>query len=215
MSADNTFSSWQSCNSVGFQRDGFCSSPTISAMHSPSWNISIRFVGHGKNKAVEGDISIPEFTSLAAQLTNIDPRPLLWLSHNALNRVFLLFCLKPKNSFFNKKTQKCLWRIWAHERHYRVADVQACTYSHGPHGLQLLGLTRVQCSPCFLLLQMHATEPQNCLCLFRHLHYAITCAWLLLGEPQRRGRKALNILSKHLVSFPCCPHGWRSSTLLV
>lgn len=65
-------------------------------------------LGHGKNKAVERDISIPEFISLTAQITNIDPWPLLWFLHNALNQAFLLFCLQTKNSFFNKKTQKCL-----------------------------------------------------------------------------------------------------------
>lgn len=31
---DNTFACWQSCNSMGFQRDGFCFSPTISTKHS-------------------------------------------------------------------------------------------------------------------------------------------------------------------------------------
>lgn len=205
MSADNTLSRWQNCNSMGFQRDGFRSSPSISTTRSPSWNISFSFVVHGKNKAVEGDVSIPEFTSLAAQLTNIDLWPLLWLLHNTLNGVFLLFCLQPKNLFFNKKTQKCLWRIRTHKRHYSITDVQVCTYSCGPHGLQLLRLMRVQRSPCLVLLQMHEIEPQNCLCLFRHLLHAITCARLLLGEPRRKGRKALNVLSKHLVSFPFCP----------
>lgn len=83
--------------------------------------------------------------------------------------------------------------------------MQVCTYSCGPHGLQLLRLMRVQHSPCLVLLQMHAIEPQNCLCLFRHLLHVITCARLLLGEPRRKGRKALNVLSKYLVSFPFCP----------
>lgn len=66
MSAENTFSH-KCLNSVDFKRDGFCSSPTISTLGSPSCNISICFVGYGKNKAVERDVSILEFTSLVAQ----------------------------------------------------------------------------------------------------------------------------------------------------
>lgn len=77
--------------------------------------------------------------------------------------------------------------------------MQTCTYSRGPHGLQLLSLMRVQCIPCLLPLQMHAIKPQNCLCFFRHLLHAIMCARLLLGEPRRRRRKGPDVLSKHLV----------------
>lgn len=52
---------------------------------------------------MERDISIPEFPSLAARFTNIDLWPLLWLLHNASNRVFLLFCLQPENHFLIRK----------------------------------------------------------------------------------------------------------------
>lgn len=48
--ADRTFSR---CSSVGFQRPGFHSSPTISATCSPSWNISIHLVSHRKKQSNE------------------------------------------------------------------------------------------------------------------------------------------------------------------
>lgn len=157
---------------------------------------------------------MPEFSALTAQLTNIDLWLLLWLLHNALYQVFLLFCLQSKNSFFNKKIQKCLWRVWAHEHHCCVADVQA-SLAHMVHGLQLFGLMRVQCSPCFLLLRdacnraLDLPLPLQASSLCHHV-----CT-LLLGEPWRRGGKALNMLSEWLVYFPRCSHGWRSSTLHV
>lgn len=88
--------------------------------------------------------------------------------------------------------------------------MQAFTHSRGPHGLQLLGLTRVQCSPCLRLLQdacNRALELPLPLQASSPCHHVCTAATWRASEKGRKGSQCVKQASGFLSSLLyVCPH---------